>query len=191
MRHYLDKLDNELSPIVGYGLVILCLIVAYLGIDSLKRHVDTLRSDLTVSANALKSLEQIQSEAIWEERLVQSRAARDVTMQAEWTGQTQGIIAAGLQQRLRAITRKAKLKSVRIRVEPEIDTLDGIDVLYFELRGTAENGDVVTDIIADIAADPRLIIVQDSNLSFQSRRPSQISLSGLIPIRLLTEQATQ
>jgi len=104
-----------------------------------------------------------------------------------------GVIAAELQQVLGEISKKHKMNNIKINIDSEPSQLEEIQILRFTFTGRIAAGKDTIDFYSDIARykEDIIIVELNSSNSIRDRRPSNINLSGIIPIRLETEVAEQ
>jgi len=178
------QLDEQFSPIEGFGLIAIVSITAWFALMKLSDYTASLKHNHQAAALELAQLEDIRADDSWTSRLAQSKTARGLAEQRQWKGRTPGIIAANLQQKLRAVATKNKMENWRPRVEAATETIDGLDVQYFEFNGLIRGGNNAASVLTDLAADNRMIIVRDVQFSVQANRQSMLTVRGIIPVSI-------
>jgi len=76
------------------------------------------------------------------------------------------------------------MENWRPRVEAATETIDGLDVQYFEFNGLIRGGNNAASVLTDLAADNRMIIVRDVQFSVQANRQSMLTVRGIIPVSI-------
>lgn len=189
---FLKKLDLEVTPIVGYGLVLIVLVFGWLGLEKMAMAASEVKTRLDSAQMELTTLNQIKETDVWPERLAASSEIKEAAIAKVWSGNTSGVIAAELQQTLRAKSTSNGATDVRVRVDPDADELNGVDILTFEYTGRVPAGKQIIDILTSIAAHEDAIIMTEMSLinSIRDKRPSQFNFSGVIPINTQADPGT-
>jgi len=187
----LSKADFEMSPIVAYGVVLLILILGGLGLERFWASETRLANNLIVTQNEVATLENLSENDQWAERFEKSLQARRSLEQSMWTGITAGVIAAELQQAMRKEALALGYKSLQLRVDTDIQEVEGVDVLLFEFFGQSPDGKNIIAFLESLALMPRLIIIKDAEFSqnIRDRRPPRLTLSAVIPIKIVAAEA--
>ena len=190
---YLNGAALTITPIVAYGLCVLLVILGALTLESYNDIQRDLTSRLKSRQLELATLKAIENTDVWAARLEQSIVLRKQAEDKIWRGRTSGVIAAELQQVLGEISKKHKMNDIKINIDSEPSQLEEIQILRFTFTGRIAAGKDTIDFYSDIARykEDIIIVELNSSNSIRDRRPSNINLSGIIPIRLETEVAEQ
>ena len=190
---YLNGAALTITPIVAYGLCVLLVILGALTLESYNDIQRDLTSRLQSRQLELATLKAIENTDVWAARLEQSIVLRKQAEDKIWRGRTSGVIAAELQQVLGEISKKHKMNDIKINIDSEPSQLEEIQILRFTFTGRIAAGKDTIDFYSDIARykEDIIIVELNSSNSIRDRRPSNINLSGIIPIRLETEVAEQ
>lgn len=186
----LSRKDFEVTPIVAYGLVFLLLVLGGLGLQKFGGLENVLEGDVIAVQSELASLETLRGDSEWAARFEQSLAARQSVDASIWGGQTTGVIAAELQQSLRALASGLGFDSIQVRVDSDTIDLDGAEVLSFEFAGRAPDGKAIVSLFEGVAVNPKQIVIRDVDFSQNVRdriRP-RLAMAGIIPIRIIAKQ---
>ncbi len=183
--------DFEMTPLAAYGLIAIGCVLAFLGLEKFSRAEAALKRDVISAQTELATLTAIRDTDYWADRLGQSTQARQQLQTALWRGQTSGVIAAELQQALRQLASAHNFNKIQVRVDPDPAEIDGISVLSFEFTGWAPSAKTLADFFEGIAVNPKIIILDEVDFaqSLRDRRPPRLSLSGLIPVQIVSSQA--
>jgi len=190
---YLNGAALTITPIVAYGLCVLLVILGALTLESYNDIQRDLTSRLQSRQLELATLKAIENTDVWPARLEQSIVLKKQAEDKIWRGRTSGVIAAELQQVLGEISKKHKMNNIKINIDSEPSQLEEIQILRFTFTGRIAAGKDTIDFYSDIARykEDIIIVELNSSNSIRDRRPSNINLSGIIPIRLETEVAEQ
>jgi len=193
MKAYLDRANLDITPVAAYGLVVLLLVSGGLGLEKFAKRQNSLETRLTSRQVDLATLNAIKNTEIWPERLAQSVALKEKSKDKVWSGATSGVIAARLQSAMHRISQQHNVKNMSIKVDPETIELDGVEVLRFEYSGRIPSGKDTIDFYIDLAMHKGSIIISELNInnSIRDARPTFITMSGLIPITLISQEGTQ
>lgn len=186
MKNLLNRLKSEMSPITAYGLIFLICVLCFLGLDTLAGKVRTNSATLNAAQIELATLNDVKETDFWEQRLDESLRLRKSSNDSLWSGDTSGVIAANAQQTFQSLFLPYQTQQLRIRIEPEIETIENVPTLFFDISGLLVKPQDVADVLAAIAAHPKSIIIVDANLALDPRmeRPTRMSISGVLPVRL-------
>lgn len=190
MANWLEKLNLEITPIVAYGLVAIVFIFGLLGLEKFKVADDGLRTRLETAQRELSTLNQIKETDIWSDRLVESTEKKASAVNKVWTGTTNGVVAAQLQQSLRTIFTAQGATGLRVNVDPQVNNVGGIDILTFDLSTRVPAGKKIIDVYQNIADHKNAIVLTEISAvhSLRYKRPTQINMSGIIPIRVQADK---
>lgn len=184
MQTLLRKLEDQATPTVIYGGCILVLLMTFLAYTPMSTGLQQLRMDVQSAKSDLANLKTIESEEFWTDRLAQSLTFRQQAQSELWAGETSGLVAADFQQTIRQLAGKAQIRNLRISVDPDLDSVNTVPVLNFEVRGFVPSGLALVDVLSDLAAQPRKILIQDLNTTLVERSGSMLVVSGYIPVNL-------
>jgi len=184
MKNYLDRFNLTVTPIVAYGVIVLFVILGILGLQVYTQAEQDLRSQLKSRQNELATLQAIKDTEIWPSRLEQSLKLKSQAEEKIWKGKTGGVVAAQLQQTLRALAKTHDVENVVVRVDPEPSEVGEVEILRFEFTGRIDSGKDTIDLFTDLAASKRMIVITElsSTNSIRDQLPTYVALSGLIPI---------
>jgi len=177
-------LDHKATPLSAYGLICLMILAAFFGLDKLANANQSSLASLESSRQELALLSAIDGQDIWATRKDESadvKAALDSTL---WQGGTAGAIAAQLQQNLREKAQGFKMKNIRVIVDSDPVELGNISVLNFELSGLLPPSTSLHDSLSILAGEEYTLNIDQASLTFSTRRPSLLRLSGTAPIKI-------
>lgn len=192
MQALLERYNLKVTPLVAYGLVVLFLVMGLLGLERFNFAQADLEARLTSRESQLARLNAIKDTDIWSDRLSTSLVLKEKTNDKLWSGSTSGVVAAQLQKTLSAISEQHDVKNLTITVDPEADDVDGIEILRFDFSGRLASGKDTIDFYGDLARYEQAIIISEMNVtnSIQTRRESYMTISGLIPISLESQNSS-
>ena len=178
--------DFEMSPLAAYGLIAIGLIIGVLGLEKFASIESALEQEVISAQTEFATLTTIKDTSYWTERLAQSTVAREQLQSAIWTGNTSGVIAAELQQALRALAAQNNFSQTQVRVDPDPIDVDGITVLSYEFSALAATSKSLADFFEGLTAAPKIILVEDMSFaqSVRDRRPPRLSIAGIIPVQI-------
>lgn len=181
-----NSTNFKTSPLVGYGLCFLALVIGGLGLEKFATIESQLEGKVIAAQTELATLTAIKDTDHWAERLLKSTSARQQLQAEIWQGNTSGVIAAELQQALRALAQGHKFDNLQVRVDPVPIEVDGLVVLNFEFQGRSPNSKVIADYLESLAINPKLILIDEAYFSqnLQSPRPPILTMTGLIPVQI-------
>jgi len=132
----------------------------------------------------LMTLDRLKASTVWEERLRLSENIKDNAQATLWTGATEGVISATLEQYLRDVVGAETLRNIRIVTDPVPVTVNDIETLSFEVSGAIPASLSPVKIVADLAMSERRVFIKETSLSLArgGSRLSSFSVSGFIPI---------
>lgn len=189
MKTYLERLNLQITPLVAYGLVALFLMLGAMGLQNYNNTQNGLAAELQTRQSELSTLRAIKNTDIWPFRLEKSLVLKKNTEDKLWKGSTSGLIAAQLQQVIRNISKTHDINNVVVSVDPEPSYVEGVEILRFDYKGHIASGKHTIDFFKDIASSEKSIIITELDMtnSIRDKRPTYMTLSGLIPI-ILTSQ---
>ena len=178
--------DFEMTPLAAYGLLLIACVLGFLGLEKLAAAETDMERRVISAQTELATLSAIKDTDYWPERLAQSMQAREQLQTQIWQGRTPGVIAAELQQALRAMMTTLKFDQIRIRVNPDPEDIDGIKMLSFEISGRARSSKDFADFFENIATYNKIMIVDEFDFaqSLRDRRRPRLALSGRVPIQI-------
>jgi len=177
-------LDQKATPLSAYGLIFLIILAAFFGLDKLAKTNSSALTALKSSQQELALLSAIDGQDIWEARKDSSAILKTEFDGALWEGKTAGAIAAQLQQNLRGKARDLKMKNIRVLVDSDPIEIGNLSVLNFELSGLLPPQKTIHDSLAALANETHGLNVNQASLTFATRRPSLMRLSGIAPIKM-------
>jgi len=178
-----DWLDNKSTPLSAYGLICLMVLAAFFGLDKLANANESSLETLESSRQELALLSAIDGQDIWAARKDESANIKATLDAALWQGGTAGAIAAQLQQNLRGKAQGLSMKNIRVMVDSEPVEIGNMSVLNFELSGLLPPSKSLHDSLSILAGEDYTLNVNQASLTFSTRRPSLLRLSGTAPIR--------
>jgi len=178
--------DIEVSPLAGYGLCFIALILGGLGLERFSAAEIQLERGVIAAQTELATLSAIKDTDHWAGRLIESTKARQQLQSEIWLGNTSGVIAAELQQALRGMAQRHKFENIQVRVDPDPLETEGVTVLNFEFSGRAPSSKVLADYFEDLAISPKMILIDEAYFAqnLRSPRPPVLTLSGFIPVQI-------
>ncbi len=190
MKRLADIKNIEITPLAAYGLTVLAFIVAWLGTQHLSEATMARKVKAQEARLELAQLEQIQGTDIWAKRFEISEQFHENAQQKIWTGATNGVIDASLQQSLRAIAGAANMTSVQLDIAPP-DTIDTVDFMQFTMSGLIPDGERVIDVLSALTKNTPHIIAMDMSVTIRQNRPSRLVVSGRVPMRVEVASAEE
>lgn len=181
--------DFEMTPLAAYGLLAMGCILGFLGLETFSKAEAELEQRVISAQTELATLATIRDTDHWTERLAQSTQARSELQTQIWQGRTSGVIAAELQQSLRAKVSKLDFDQIQLRVDPDPVEIDGIPMLSFEMSSRARSSKDFADLFQAIASYEKILIVDefDFSQSLRDRRPPRLAMAGRVPIHIISE----
>jgi hypothetical protein len=178
--------DLQMSPLAGYGLCFIVMILGGLGLERFSAAENTLERGVIAAQTELATLAAIKDTDHWAERLIESTKARQQLQSEIWLGNTSGVIAAELQQALRGLAQQHKFENIQVRVDPDPLETEGVTVLNFEFSGRAPSAKVLADYFEGLAVSPKLILIDEAYFAqnVRSPRPPVLTFSGFIPVQI-------
>jgi len=153
----LKKEFSKLSPLAAYGVVILAAIILYMIVENLNTRVQ-IKADAVEEAQVeLITLDQLKASTVWEERLLVSEKIKTNAEKTVWSGPTEGVISATLEQYLRDVSGAENLRNLKVTTDPEPVTINDIDTISFEVSGAIPA--TLSASLAKKAPRPRSLIV--------------------------------
>jgi len=180
----LKKEFSNLSPLAAYGVVILFFLILYMALENLQGRVQVKAEAVQEAQIELMTLDRLKASTVWEERLRLSENIKDNADATLWTGATEGVISATLEQYLRDVVGAEKLRNIRIVTDPVPVTVNDIETLSFEVSGAIPASLSPVKIVADLAMSERRVFIKETSLSLArgGSRLSAFSVSGFVPI---------
>ncbi len=184
--------DFAMTPLVAYGLVLIACVLGFLGLEKFAAEEAELERRVITAQTELATLSTIKETDYWPDRLAQSTRTRDQLQSQIWQGRTSGLIAAELQQALRAMATGLKFNQIQIRVDPDPEDIEGINMLSFEMSGRALSSKDFADFFEDIATYDKILIIDEFDFaqSLRDRRPPRLAISGRVPIQISQPAST-
>lgn len=182
-------LDDKATPISAYGLVFVIILAGFFSLDKLAAINKSTLSSLEASKQELALLSAIDGQDIWALRKDDSAALKTSLDGALWEGITAGAIAAQLQQNLRQKASGLNMKNIRVIVDSDPIEIGNMSVLTFEMSGLLPPQKTVHDMLAELANETYSLNVNQASLTFSTRRPSLIRMSGTAPVKILPAES--
>ena len=181
-----ERLKSESSPVTLYGLIFLICVLSVLALDSLSNAAQKKKATLKSAQAELAALYQVKETDFWEDRLETSLLLRQTSDKAVWTGNTAGVISANFQQSFQKIIAPYPHQQLRIRIDPEVETISNLNVLTYDVSVLLATSEAVADVLATIANYPKSIIILDADvtLDLQGERLSRITIAGVLPVNI-------
>ena len=176
-------LDHKATALTAYGVVALIALAAFFGLEKIAVNNSVALSQLQDARQEHALLSAVDGQDIWQARRKDSEALRSALSQTLWQGDTAGVIAAQLQQTLRRTGQKLGMRNVRVIVDPTPNDDKAIPALNFELSGLLPKDKTIHDMLAELAKDTHFLDVNQASLTFATRRPSLMRISGIAPIK--------
>lgn len=183
--------DFEMSPLAGYGLCFLALIMGGLGLEKFAAKEAQVKRGVIAAQTEFATLSAIGDTEHWASRLLESTEARQQLQSEIWQGNTSGVIAAEVQQALRGLAQSHGFDNIKVRVDPDPVDVDGIFVLNFEFSGRAPTPKTLADYFEGLATSPKMIIIDEARFTqtLRSPRPPVFTMSGLVPVQIAAAAA--
>lgn len=188
IKVWVDKLKTEMTPLAAYGLIFIGFLALWLVFDNFSNRLEALKTQTQAAQAEYIALSQVKEDAGWEERLKYSLAARKQSDALVWSGKSQGVIAAKIQQALRGILAKTGMKSPQVSIDGNVENVDGVDVMRFTASGLVADGHRAIDVLAHFDGYQPGLFLQDFNITFRAKNPSLLTISGVAPIKIVTSQ---
>lgn len=182
--------DFEMSPLAGYGLCFIALVLGVLGLEKFAAKEAEIKNKVIAAQTEFATLTAIRDTDYWDERLAQSTESRKQLQSELWQGTTSGVVAAELQQALRSLARNRKFENIQIRVDPKLIEVETVSALSFEFSGRAVSSKILADYFEDLALYSKIIIIEEAYFTqnLQSPRAPVLTMSGLIPVQISSPQ---
>lgn len=186
MVAFVERLKSESSPLALYGLIFLACVLSVLALDTFSNAAQKQRAKLKSAQAELAALYQVKETDFWEDRLEKSLLLRQASENAVWSGNTAGVISANFQQAFQQIIQPYPHQQLRIRINPEVETVNELTVLTYDVSVLLTASDHVADVLAAVASYPKTIIILDSDITLDPRgkRLSRLTLSGVLPVNM-------
>lgn len=184
VRSRLRALEGEVTPLVAYGAVLLMFVILILFVQNLSSLTAAQASKARQAKAEVEILKEVQSADLWEGRFLAGQAVRQEVDARIWEGITSGVIAAELQQELRKISTQNDIEGIGVRIDPEPETIEDVMVIVFEFSGRYTEVLQPVEMLVDLAAHKKQIIVRDANFSMRKSRGSILRFSGMIPVKI-------
>lgn len=187
----LKKEFSKLSPLAAYGVVILAAIILYMIVENLNTRVQ-IKADAVEEAQVeLITLDQLKASTVWEERLLVSEKIKTNAEKTVWSGPTEGVISATLEQYLRDVSGAENLRNLKVTTDPEPVTINDIDTISFEVSGAIPATLSPVKIVADLALSERRIFIKETSFTLSGGRSrlSSFSITGFVPISVTDSSA--
>ena len=186
MKKLWAQMDWRITPIVAYGLVFIGVTIGGLLFEQLVQLNKSTHQRLIDEKTQLGALLKIQEDDAWEERLALSVKRKQSAQESLWSGSTPGVIAANFQQSLRKIATDQDAENINVRVDPEVTSINGINVLAFDFTLWVPPGDSVFEVLMALAKQPHHVAVSDISFShsLRDRAETRLTMSGFIPVTL-------
>lgn len=188
----IERLKSESSPLALYGLIFLACVLCILALDTLSNAAQKKQETLKSAKAELAALYQVKETDFWQGRLETSLLLRQASDKAVWSGNTAGVISANFQQTFQQIVQPYPNQQLRIRINPEVETVNDLTVLTYDVSVLLTASEYVADVLAAVAAYPKTIIILDSDITLDPRgeRLSRLTLSGVLPVNITPPAAT-
>lgn len=181
-----ESLRGQITPVMGYALVVLMCVLLFLLCEFLARLGARVESQVVDMRAEFQRIEQIQQTTIWENRFAESKNIRLELEGRLWTASTSGVVAAQLQQVIEKMAMENAVENIRIEISPNASDLNGVDVMEYEFSGTAPPGEKVIELFADFASEKRVVVITRAEASFsiRDRLATRFKVAGVIPVLL-------
>lgn len=180
----LDNKHLQITPLVGYGLALLLAIVLWLAVGWMSDQVDQNRDSVVRLQNELAVVESLQDTSLWESRYEQSVALRESIEKKIWQAETASLVSAQLQASLREHAAEAGLQNVRVQTDPDVQSVNGVQLIRFEFTANAQEALDVFDALLAMSEDGRRYWFDYIDMSLNANNQSLLRLSGSVPISI-------
>ncbi len=184
-------LKGGISSNAAYGLVLLFALLAIVIAGTVREKVLQTRTNAEYAGRELAKLNSIDNSDLWAKRADKSQKALKQWQASVWEGETVGVLAAKIQQRLIVLASDMGLENSQITVGNELINIDGQTVMRFSLTGTSSGNAKPIEILLAIAKNQKTLIVDEITADFYQGQRSLVRLSGLAIVNLGRSGAKQ
>lgn len=177
---------DDVTPRVRYGLVILAALFVALGVSRWSDRLDDRRSEVETLEYRLAELNALRGTDIWTDRLAISETMTDMARARMWTGDSPGVIAAEIDQQIRAVAMLYEVENIRISVDPSTTDVGDLQIMSFQFAGNARPQTTPLPLIMRLAGTEKAIFVEDVRFNIDRRgiSTSNFSFSGYAPVSI-------
>jgi len=178
------RIENEMTPIVAFGLIALACIFVFLALSTFEEKTRFLQNEVKTAQADLVTLQNLQGDDVWTQRLEKSQAElRNVNFKV-WQGSSSGVISAYLEETLTKTLNQMRAERTIVSVDPNLQQLNDLNILSFNMRGQLPSHLAVVDIIELIEGNERNIWLNDTAISFDATGKATFSTTGFIPVNI-------
>ncbi len=116
----------------------------------------------------------------WQERAVEANHAKEAWLEKRWSASTPGIASANAQAALLQFALEAGLESVRHSVSSDPVSIDGNELLRFELAGIG-TPDSFASILVTLSTSPKTILVTEFSAPIRNNQKTRLYVAGYVP----------
>lgn len=178
------RIENEMTPIVAFGLIALACISAFMVVSKVGDTAKSLQNEVQTAQMDLITLQNLQGNNVWSQRLEKSIAELKKVNSKTWQGSSPGVVSAYLEETLIQMLNKMEADRVLINVDPNPQQLNDVTIISFNIRGQLPSHLAVVDLIALIEGHNQNIWLNDSAMSFNANGKATFSTTGFIPARI-------
>ncbi|PHS29124.1 MAG: hypothetical protein COA85_02010 [Robiginitomaculum sp.] len=191
MNISLKLLMGRLSTNAAYGLVVLFILLGLLAVSKIEERVTQIRTDAEFASRELAKLNSIKNSDVWKTRASESANALKTWQETRWQGETVGVLAAKIQQKLIQITEEVELKNSTISVGNELIEVNGETIMRFSLSGVSFQETAPIDVLLAAAGGKKILIIDEVVADFHQGQRNLIRLSGLALVHVINSADEQ
>jgi len=184
MNISLQSLMGKLSTKAAYGLVVLFILLGLLAVSKINEHLAQIKTDAEFASRELAKLNSIKNSDVWKTRANESTKALEAWKETKWQGETVGVLAAKIQQKLIHIAEAVELKNSTINVGNELIEVNGETIMRFSLTGVSKHKTAPIDVLLAAADGEKILIIDEVVADFHQSQRNVIRLSGLALVHI-------
>ncbi len=191
MKTFVDMLKEKVSTRAAYGIVVLILILGMVAMGTVREHVEQVRTDTEFAARELAKINTIENSDLWAKRAQVSHDALNKWQQTKWQGETVGVVAAKIQQKLIQLAEKLNMDSPQINVGNELIDFGGEIIMRFSISGASADSEAPIELLLALAENDKTIIIENVVADFYQGQRSMIRLSGMALVSISSNPGVQ
>ncbi len=184
IKGLLSKLEQEMTPIVAYGLIGIALIIVYFAGARAADTVTDMSNRVVAAEQELAVLKSLEQQDIWTDRLAKVNDMKVAVNRKLWTGETPGIISAELQQVLRKSAEGLSNNPIQTNVDATFETLGEVSIINFDARARFTNPESSIKFLGILSQEKRDVFLKDVTVRMSSADSSDVNISGFIPVQI-------
>ncbi|PHS27962.1 MAG: hypothetical protein COA84_02910 [Robiginitomaculum sp.] len=187
MSALLSLFKDKLTTNAAYGLVVLGTLLGMLFLSNLYEFVVQVQTNALYAERELAKLNTIKKSDVWSQRVEESENAKKAWENTKLQGETVGVLAAKIQQKLITLSEGVSMMNPQIRVNNELIEVDGQTIMRFSLSGTLPRHFPPIDLLLALAEEDKRIIVDEVVTDFYKGNRSLIRLSGMAIVHIIDD----